>query len=186
MRVTLAVTLVVVCSFTARSLAALSATADITTSQTSAPFNYTITLHNTGDTSIGTFWFAWTSTPGDYNFLPSIPTVTGGPSNWLSPVTHNPFPGDGYGIEWYNYFGSPIAPGGTGLFQFTSNDSPAVLAGNAYLPPFKVTHSFVYVGFPQTDPGFQLNATVPEPASVAIAMCSLMIALKRRRYRQPD
>jgi len=24
------------------------------------PFNYTVTLHNTGDTNIGTFWFAWT------------------------------------------------------------------------------------------------------------------------------
>jgi len=163
------------------SFAALSATADVTTAQNSAPFNYTVTLHNTGTTDIGTLWFAWTNTPGDYNFLPTSPTNITAPDGWLSPVTHNAFGGDGYGIEWYNYLGSTIAPGGTGLFQFTSNDSPSVLAGNAYFPGFKVSHSFVYVGFPETDPGFQFNATVPEPATGVIATSGLLIALTRRR-----
>ena len=39
---------------------ALSASATISTSQTSAPFTYTISLNNIGNTNIGTLWFAWT------------------------------------------------------------------------------------------------------------------------------
>src|SRR5437764_14888421 len=56
------------------AFAALPASATISTPQTSAPFNYTITLNNTGTTDIGTFWFAWTSTPSTYDFLPTTPT----------------------------------------------------------------------------------------------------------------
>src|SRR5690348_17111375 len=71
------------------TLAALNATATISTSQTTAPFNYTITLHNTGDTDIGTFWFSWVPTPFSYDFLPSAPTNVSTPTGWFNPVIHN-------------------------------------------------------------------------------------------------
>jgi hypothetical protein len=146
------------------------ATATVATSSTSAPYTYTITLHNTGTTNVGTLWFAWTDTPALYDFLPSPPTVMSKPSGWQSPITHNATPGDGYAIEFYNLSGSAIAPGGIATFSFTSPDSPATLGGDAFIPPNKVTTSFVYIGFPQTDPGFQFNATlVPEPSTLALA-----------------
>ena len=155
------------------AFAALSATAVVSTSSPSAPYNYTIDLHNTGDTNIGTFWFAWDAN-SDYSFLPSSPSNITEPTGWTAPVTHL-FAGDGYGIEYYNLSGSPIAPGATGQFHFTSSDSPAALAGNAWFPPFKVTSSVVYGGFPESGPGFNVVASVaiPEPASLLIAFSGL-------------
>ena len=80
------------------ALAALSASADISTSQSSAPFNYNITLHNTGTTNIGSFWFAWN--PTGYDFLPTQPLSVTAPANWSYTVT-NLYPGyDGYGLEF--------------------------------------------------------------------------------------
>jgi hypothetical protein len=140
------------------ALAGLLASETISTTSTSAPYTYTITLDNIGTTNIGTLWFAWTDVPINYDFLPSVPTVTSMPSGWVAPITHNAgFPGDGYGIEFYNLSGSAIAPGNSATFKFTSTDPPATLAGSAFIPPNKVTTSFVYVGFPQTDPGFKFN-----------------------------
>jgi hypothetical protein len=155
------------------AFAALSATANITTLSTSAPYTYAIHVHNTGTTNIGTFWFAWDPN-SNYNFLPSVPTDIHEPNGWIAPVTHV-FSGDGYGIEYYNISGSPIAPGATVEFHFASPDSPTTLTGNAWLPPFKITSSFTYIGFPETDPGFRLIASVavPEPASLLMALFGL-------------
>jgi len=140
--------------------ASITATAEVTTSQTSAPFNYTVTVHNTGDTPIGTFWFAWTLTPREYNFLPTSPTGLSQPAGWIAPITHGVTPGDKYGVEWYNASGSAIAPGGTGVFQFTSPDSPQTLMGPSWFPGFNVTHSVVYIGSPLGDSGYAFDATV--------------------------
>jgi hypothetical protein len=161
--------------------AALSASASISTSQVSAPFNYTVTLHNTGDTAIGSFWFAWTDVPRSYDFLPTTPSNITAPAGWVFPVTHNTFPGDGYGIEWYNVGGSSIGPGGVGTFQFTSNDSPTALAGPAFFPGFQILNSVVYIGFPQGDPGYTFTASIPGPGGAAtLALCGLSLMRRRR------
>jgi hypothetical protein len=178
--------LVAVLAIPTSAQAGILASATVSTTSTSAPYAYTITLDNTGTTNIGTFWFGWTDTPADYNFLPSSPTVTSMPGGWIAPVTHG-FAGDGYGIEFYNLTGSAIGAGDSGTFKFTSPDSPATIAGNAFFPGDKVTTSFVYIGFPQTDPGFEFNAKVaPEPASAALAVTAgsgLLFAWLLRRRR---
>jgi len=145
------------------AFAALQASGTITTPSTTSPYDYTITLHNTGTTDIGSFWFAWTDTPLDYDFLPSSPTVTGMPNGWIAPITHGPSLRDGYAIEYYNIGGSAIAPGGSATFSFSSPDSPMKLNANSFFPADKVTTSFVYIGFPQTDPGFVFDMTVVSP-----------------------
>jgi hypothetical protein len=166
------------------AFAALQATAEVNTSQTSAPFTYTITLHNTGTTNIGAFWFAWTDHPADYDFLPTSPTNIVMPSGWVAPITHNGFPGDGYGIEFYSLGSNLLAPGqSSSAFQFTSNDSPSTLAGNAFFPGFKVTNSFVYIGFPQGDPGFEFIAAVPEPMSAGLVPLIGLVLVARRRAK---
>ncbi len=145
---------------TTPALAALSATGTISTSQTSAPFNYTISLNNTGDTNIGTLWFSWI--PG-YGFMSEAPTNISRPTGWTG---FSLLEFGGYSLELYNITGSAIAPGGSATFGFTSNLSPTQMAGDAIFGN-KVTTSFVYIGFPETDPGYQFDLTVvPEPASI--------------------
>jgi hypothetical protein len=177
----------VLLSMSAHAFAGLLASASISTSSTSAPYNYTIKLNDTGTTNIGTFWFAWTDVPANYDFLPSSPTVTTMPSGWIAPITHSGFPGDGYAIEFYNLSGSAITPGHSATFKFTSPDSPATLAANAFIPFDKVTTSIVYIGFPQTDPGFGFNvAPVPEPSTIvlgAVGACVGLLIWRRRRRK---
>ena len=157
----------------ATAFAGLLATATVSTSSTSAPYDYTISLHNSGTTNIGTLWFAWTDQPMNYDFLPSSPTVTGLPMGWVAPIVHNPYSfyaTDGYSIEFYNLTGSPIAPGANATFSFMSPDPPATIGGPASVAGNQVTTSFIYGGFPQSDAGFKFNASVaPEPASIMLA-----------------
>lgn len=154
---------------TPSAMAALSATATITTMQTSPPYDYTVTLHNTGDTNLGTLWFAWTDVPADYNFMPTIPTNVTGPAGWLLPVTHNGV-SDGYGIQWYNRSGSPVPPGGMTTFGFRSNTSPATLAGTTITHglEFPVTSSVAYIGPAFGDPGYYFVVTVVPPVTVLL------------------
>jgi hypothetical protein len=161
--------------------AALSASATISTAQTSAPFNYTVTLNNTGDTSIGTFWFAWIPSPS-YNFLPHSPTNISTPSGWLSPINHIGIPQDGYSIEWYNYLGANIPAQGSQTFSFTSVDSPTEILGDAWFGANKVTTSYIYINGPLTDPGFRLDVqVVPEPGCIALGCAAGALLLARRR-----
>jgi hypothetical protein len=167
LRVSIVSAVVLTLFVAAPAFAALSASAVLSTSSPSSPFNYTVDVHNSGDTNIGTFWFAWTNLGAD--FLPSSPTGVSGPAGWTDPITHN-FPSDGYGIEYYNLSGSPISPGADGLFHFTSTASPLVLSGNAPVVGNKITTSWVYIGFPESDAGFRVDATVaPEPTSLVLA-----------------
>jgi hypothetical protein len=164
------------------ALAGLLATATISTSQTSALFNYSILLKNAGTTNIGTLWFGWI--PG-YDFLNASPTNLSVPAGWLA---YSPGGAGTYSLEMYNNSGSPIAPGNTGAFSFTSTETPAQLAGNALFGN-KVTTSFVYVGSPQSDPGYQFNISiVPEPSSLVLLMLAVpaagLVILGQRRCRR--
>jgi len=155
-------------------------------------YYYTITLHNTGDTDISSFWYAWEP---DINFMLSYPYVNNSPSGWYGYATGGGPLGDGYdgyGIEWYT-FGAPIAAGDSGTFGFYSYDSPAQLAGDSVNHPGSpVQTSYVYQGFPEGDPdtdpfaSFVVSpaapAPVPEPASLGLlAGGTLLLTCRRKR-----
>lgn len=135
---------------------ALQATTDFASSQLGPSlFQYTLTLHNTGTTTVGSLWFAWDDVP-DQNFMPSAPSAIQTPSGWISITTHHG-PTDGYGIEWIAT--SPaarLAPGATlAGFAFESAVAPAVMAGKSPIDTtFDVTSSFVYETTPFADPGY--------------------------------
>jgi hypothetical protein len=151
------------------------ASATISTSQSIAPFNYTITLHNTGTTNIGTFWFGWV--PGE-DFLATTPTNILKPTTW-SATLNGGGASDGHSIEFVDS-GTLLAPGGTLTgFGFTSNDTPAQLAGkSAFFSTTPTTTSFVYSGGPFSDSGFQFAATVvPEPTAIVLAAVGGFIIL---------
>jgi hypothetical protein len=160
----------------------LAATATISALPDGPNFDYTISLTNTGNTNIGTFWFAWTppGMPIEYDFLPSAPSSTNQPTGWLGPVSPG-FPG--YSIEYYNLTGSAIAPGQTGTFLFTTPDSPATLQGTTF--GFPRTISFIYAGQPEMGSTAEvIPVFVPEPSTCALLTVSgmgLLVFARRRR-----
>jgi hypothetical protein len=136
-----------------------TASAAISAAQLDAThWKYSITLSDTGSTTIGTFWFGWV--PGK-DFLDSQPSQITDPAGWTSQVTHGGS-SDGFAIQWV------VSPTSTDLgaggvlsgFSFVSTDAPAALFGNSnFYPNTPVPTSFVYSGVPFSDAGFEFVAT---------------------------
>jgi len=139
-------------------------------------YNYNITLTDTGTTNLGTFWFGWV--PGE-DLLPSVPPSAASPSGWgnADGVSSTPaFVGagnsaDGVSIQWVaQSAGAALTPGQSlGGFTFSSHDSPATLAGQSPShPPLGALTSFVYIGAPETDSGYEFAvAGVPAGSSTS-------------------
>jgi hypothetical protein len=169
--------------------ASTSATGSVTATPDGSNYLYTISLHNTGTTNIDTFWFSWL--PDNYDFMDSVPTVTGTPANWTSAVETGYY---GSSIQFYDTASSPIGPGQTSnAFQYESPDAPTVLAGDNFfgLPE---TYSYVYAGAPAgplQDPVtassviFSMPVAVPEPAGLAVLGIAAMSLMGSRR-RKPS
>ena len=141
-----------------------SASATIAVNQLDAShWQYTVTLQDTGSTSIGTFWFAWV--PGE-DFLASSPGSITAPTGWADIITHAGS-GDGYAIQWTaSSASSDLQPGGSSSgFSFVSTDAPSSVFGNSvFYPSTPVTTSFVYSGAPFSDAGYQFVATAAAPS----------------------
>ncbi len=140
-----------------------------------------ISIHNSGTTTIGTFWFAWIR-GGDFLF--TAPTSVASPAGWTGFVQGGP---GAYSIEWVaNSAASYLASGGSlSGFSFQSGDSPSVLTGPASSDPsYLTTTSFFYVGPALGDPGFQLVVSVV-PAPGGLGVCGVAGALLIRRRRVP-
>jgi hypothetical protein len=159
----------------------LSATATFTDTQGSpGVYDYDLTLNNTGTTDIGTFWFAWI--PGD-NFMTVAPTDV----QWQAGWTANIIPG--FSIQWLDSGSLDQGMSQSG-FEFESTLTPAQLEGPSIIPSDPVATSFVYIGAPFGDPGFQLVATpaqttsTPEPGTIALTALGIGLAgFGLRRYR---
>ncbi len=163
----------------APAFGALAATATIYGTPNGPNYDYTISVTDTGTTNIGTFWFAWTppGQPIEYDFLPSLPTGMTQPAGWVGPASLG-FPG--YSIEYYNVSGSPITPGNTATFQFTSSDTPLQLQATTF--GFPNTTSFIYEGAPEVGATARVNPVfVPEPSSAVLAAIGCAGALRWRR-----
>jgi hypothetical protein len=146
-------------------------TATIATTQTSAPYTYSITLHNTGSLAIDTLWFAWLDSP-EKNFMSVAPTGIHSPAGWIGFSSTNGSP-DGFGVEYYTFSGG-LAPGGTLTgFNFTSTESPAQLASDINVPGvgnLPVATTFLYNGFAFSPNVAEIVTTVvPEPATIVFA-----------------
>ncbi len=152
--------------------AAVVGTATIATTQTSAPYTYSLTLNNTGSLPIDTFWFAWLDNP-DTNLMTSAPSNVHDPVGWFGLTSHNGT-SDGYGLEYYA-FTSGLAPGQslTG-FQFTSSESPAQLEQLVAIPglgrSLPGTTTFLYSGGAFSANVAEITTTVlPEPSALVLA-----------------
>lgn len=171
----------------APAFGAIQASTTLTYQTVAGGFQYNMTLNNTGDTTIGSVWFAWI--PG-YDFLPSVPTSITSPTGWTANVM-NEFPGDGYSIQWVAT--TPMAAGAPPLsgFSFKSTDTPATLMGSNTVPSFfsgfyPTSETFAYIGQPEADPGTSFVPTIvaaPEPASLSLAAVGAIGLLSRRRTK---
>ena len=119
----------------------------------STDFRYTISLQNAGATAIGTFWLSWI--PG-YNFMPTSPSNIVSPTGWTPHV----MAGGGFSIQWTTTSASLSSGNTLTTFQFDSSTTPTQMMSNATFPGgVPVARSFVYIGAPETDPGFQFTVT---------------------------
>ena len=160
---------------------AIGATATISSQQLSAnSYQYSLTLTNTGDTQISTFWFGWIPA---YDLLPSAPTAFTAPAGWAGVNAPDVF---GVASAQWKTTTSPLGAGQSlSGFTFTSPDSPAALAGTSYFG-LPVQESYVYIGAPETDPGAALVPSVvaaPEPGSLTALVGAPLALLTRRRRR---
>ena len=145
-------------------------------------YDYSLALHNTGTTTIGTFWFAWIPA-GD--FLNPIPTNVTNPSGWTNKVLTT---AQGTSIQWLST--TDLLQSGQTLtgFNFASSETPDQLLGtvpSGVGAGDPITTSFVYIGAPFKDPGFQLSATAatPEPESL-VFMATGLIGVAGAGYRR--
>jgi hypothetical protein len=145
--------------------------ASFSDTQVGANYDYTITLNNTGSTTIETFWFAWV--PGE-DFLPSNPITVQAPGGWADSITHTGA-GDGYAIR-FDTTTTPVNPGNSMTFQFESPDTPAAVAGDSpYYPTMPVGTSFVYQGAAFTTPSQSFVVQpVPEPSALALLLAGCL------------
>jgi len=145
-----------------------SGTATFTDTPVGPDYDYTITLHNTGTTTIETFWFAWV--PGE-NFMATSPIGTpAGPSGWTANPS-NGGAGDGWGID-FSTSTAPLNPGNSATFQFESADTPAQMAANStFHPSSPVGTSTLYSGAAFASPSQSIVVTpVPEPSSLGLLL----------------
>lgn len=184
-----------VLSLAGTALASETASATITSTPLGGgDFQYNIALTNTSTdgSNIGTFWFSWIPVPFE-DFMEVIPTNITQPANWTVTDTHIPVnPPDGYALEFVA--GAPprggVSPdlkaGNTDQFSFDSTETPTQLFGNSSLYPTEnELTSFVYLGPPEGDAGFEFlvtPVTVPEPVSASVlAIGGVGLMMRRRR-----
>jgi hypothetical protein len=162
-----------------RTMLSESASAQLTltttTGTTANPvYHYDITVKDTGTTAIGTFWFSWIFSPAE-DFLPTAPLSESSPTGWAAALTGSNNSSDGTAIQWVATT-NKIQPGATlGGFDFTSSDSPAVLAGTSPShPASQILTSFVYAGAPLSDAGFQFIVAPAASTGQAATTTTLM------------
>ena len=133
-------------------------------------WQYSITLKDTGTTTIGTFWFSWI--PGA-DFMPVAPLSHPAPAGWTDSIT-NMGPSDGFAIRYIaSSPSSDLQPGQSKVFHFHSSATPKEVFGKStFYPTQLVTTSFVYSGAPFSDAGYEFHSSSnkvipPAPAPAA-------------------
>ena len=136
-------------------------------------FDYTITLQNTGTTSLDSFWYAWTLSGNNLSAAISNP---GSSLGWIDTALEG-----NTSISWEGNSGNTLAVGQSATFTFDSTETPSAITT---LPSGE---SVAYVAgtgpntFAQNDPGVASPVfsptlvAVPEPSSLGLLMAGLFV-----------
>src|SRR5258706_9235119 len=135
-------------------------------------FDYTITLQNTGTTSLDSFWYAWTLSGNNLSAAISSP---GSSLGWIdTALTGNT------SISWEGNAGNALAMGQSATFTFVSTETPSAITTSPS------GESVVYVSgtgpntFGQNVPGSASPVfsptlvAAPEPSSVSLLVAGLV------------
>jgi|SRR5581483_6051467 len=173
--------------------AAIGAKATITSEQPIAggKYEYTMSLQNTGDVPISTFWFGWViyDYPPYYTYvydlLPHPASNVQSPGGWFGSGAQDGIIGGYYSVEWYT--GSPLQPGNSvSGFKFDTLDTPDIIKGPSYYGP-PVLESMVYQNVYSTTStsGASIEFTpdvapAPEPALVGLLLPGMLLIRRKR------
>ena len=172
------------------SSAAVSASATVSSQQLGPnSYRYSLSLTNTGDTTIKTYWFAWIVYFGayPYDLLPHQPTAVGSPPGWTgSGPNDSPYSPGYYAGEWTSPVG--LAPGATlSGFTFDTPDAPTIIGGTSWFGGYPVRESWVYqniytnVSSSGANAEFTPTVLVPEPFSALLLPLGLLMLRRRGR-----
>ena len=168
---------------TESSQAASTVSASATISDVAASggvFDYTITLQNTGTTTIDSFWYAWTLSGNNLN--PGI-TDPGSSLGWTDTAILG-----NTSISWEDTTSShPLGVGQSATFTFDSTETPTAITTSP------AGESVVYVSgtgpntFGQNNPGvasavFSPTLVVPEPSTLALLAGGLPVLMGSLRW----
>ncbi len=143
----------------APGLAQPNASATISGTVVAGGYDYTVTLHNTGTTSLDSFWYGWTTSG---NNLPSNPSSIGNNLGWANTPDAN-------SIMWTG--GTAIGVGGSGTFTFFDTSTPTAIT----TAPSGESVAYVNgITFTQGNPGDSTGVfspvlvASPEPSTTAL------------------
>ena len=156
-------TLVAVAGFaasTASSQATVSASATISDTAVSGGFDYTITLLNTGTSSLESFWYGWIQFEND---LPSDPSNAANSLGWVNTLDAN-------SIMWGNGAGTALTTGSTATFTFFSTSTPTAITTAPSGESVAYTGAIDFSQASATATGIITPVLVasPEPSSIAL------------------
>jgi hypothetical protein len=159
------VTLVAVAGFaasTVSSQASISASATISDTAVVGGFDYTITLMNTGTSSLESFWYGWTQVG---NNLPSDPTTAGNSLGWANTLDAN-------SIMWGTSGDTPLTTGNTATFTFFSSSNPTAITTSPSGESVAYIGGIDFSQGPSSSTATSVFSPVlvasPEPSSIAL------------------
>jgi hypothetical protein len=142
-------------------------------------FDYTIILQNTGNTSLDSFWYAWTQNGNNLSAAISNP---GSSLGWTDTALEG-----NTSISWEGNSSDALAMGQSATFTFDSTETPTAITTSPS------GESVAYVSgtgpntFAQNDPGvatpvFSPTLIVPEPSSLTVLAGGILVCLFSIRF----
>ena len=147
---------------TVSSQATISASATISDTAVAGGFDYTITLDNTGTSSLSSFWYGWTQVG---NNLPSNPSNAANSLGWVNTLDAN-------SIMWGAAGDTALTPGNSATYTFFSTSTPTAITTSPSGESVAYTGSIDFSQGPSSSTATSAFSPVlvasPEPSSIGL------------------
>ena len=142
-------------------------------------FDYTLTLNNTGTTTLDSFWYAWTLSGNNLSTPISNP---GSSLGWTDTAIEG-----NTSISWVGNTSDELAPGHSATFTFQSTETPTAITTAPSGESVAYVNANGPTTFAQNEPGvaspvFSPTLVVPEPSSLALLASGMLVCLLWIRF----